>query len=573
MKPAAIACCLAAGSLAGPMLPQLHAQEDSVRAVSDSTVILTDVPAPVIDTIVILRKQVFTEEEATNGIFRFMNKAHILTRPWVIQQDVRFSVGEAYDSALVAETERLLLERQIFRSVSIDTVRFGSKLGVVVETQDAWTLKPKFAFAAGADGTVTYTLGLDVTSLFGTGNRAYGAYKKEVDREGWNLTADFRRVFGTDIDIVGNYAPMSDGKNGNWGVGAPFRYVESKRALAYVGSSADQRVFRYARDSDGTLDSTVFRHESFINNVGVGWAPRVTSNSYFRIAAAAGVRVQSYVRQLDVDLPVDDSIFGTVGGLAAYRSGRFMETRHFNGFGQEAIDLSPEVYASLTLAPKAFGYRRTGVGPGVGASGSKTWPSSWIWASLRANGVFDSSGLDSGRVVANLAFGTKMAERLATGLQIQGAALERTAPGSEFDLGFQNVLRSWAPHSFVGTRTIWGTFEQRWYVWDKLANLVGIGFAAFIDYGGAWYENNDSRFGGDAGVGIRIGSALSAIPRTSKLDIGYRFGDGVEGSPWAVSFGAAFVFPWRQIPVTCYRAAPPDVTDCRPADYFAGARP
>ena len=213
----------------------------------------------------------------------------------------------------------------------------------------------------------------------------------------------------------------------------------------------------------------------------------------------------------------------------------------------------------------------TGICPGIGRSASKTWPSSWVWASLYANGVFDSSGLDSGRVVANIAFGTKMAERLATGLQIQGGALERTAPGSEFDLGFQNVLRSWGPHSFIGTRTVWGTLEQRWYVWDRLFNLVGIGFAAFLDYGGAWYESQDSRFGGDVGVGLRIGSAVSAIPRTSKLDIGYRFGDGVVGSHWAVSFGAAFVFPWRQIPVTCYRAEPPTVTDCRRADPFAGA--
>jgi len=72
----------------------------------------------------------------------------------------------------------------------------------------------------------------------------------------------------------------------------------------------------------------------------------------------------------------------------------------------------------------------------------------------------------------------------------------------------------------------------------------------------------DPRFGGDVGVGVRIGSALSAIPRTSKLDIGYKFGHGVSGSRWAVSFGAAFVFPWREIPVTCYRAQRPEVVDC-----------
>jgi len=176
--------------------------------------------------------------------------------------------------------------------------------------------------------------------------------------------------------------------------------------------------------------------------------------------------------------------------------------------------------------------------------------------------MFDSSGLDSARVIGNIAFGTKMADRLAFGFQVQGGYLDNTAPGTEFDLGFQNVLRSWEPHSFVGQRTVWGTAEQRWYVWDKLFNLIGIGFAGFVDYGGAWYPEQEARFGGNVGVGLRMGGTLSAIARTSRIDLGYRFGDDVTGSRWAVSFGAGFVFPWREIPVTCYQAVPPQVVDC-----------
>jgi len=106
--------------------------------------------------------------------------------------------------------------------------------------------------------------------------------------------------------------------------------------------------------------------------------------------------------------------------------------------------------------------------------------------------MFDSSGLDSARVSGNIAFGTKMAERLALGVQIQGGYLDNTAPGTEFDLCFQNVLRSWEPHSFVGRRTIWGTAEQRWYTWDKLFNLVGIGFAGFTGGQRALRARNES---------------------------------------------------------------------------------
>jgi hypothetical protein len=46
-----------------------------------------------------------------------------------------------------------------------------------------------------------------------------------VDREGWNLSVAFGRVLGSNVDIVGNYAGMSDGKNGNWAVGTPFHLM------------------------------------------------------------------------------------------------------------------------------------------------------------------------------------------------------------------------------------------------------------------------------------------------------------------------------------------------------------
>ena len=95
-------------------------------------------------------------------------------------------------------------------------------------------------------------------------------------------------------------------------------------------------------------------------------------------------------------------------------------------------------------------------------------------------------------------------------------------------------------------------FEHRWFAFDKVLNLVGIGFAAFLDVGGAWYAKSDgiapsqpSRFGGNVGVGIRLGSTLSTIPNTGRLDVGYQFGDGVPGNGWAVSFGSGFVFPKR----------------------------
>ena len=163
-----------------------------------------------------------------------------------------------------------------------------------------------------------------------------------------------------------------------------------------------------------------------------------------------------------------------------------------------------------------------------------------------ANALFNSAGLDSGRVV----FGATVAGRAkdsrhVTLLSVRGGALDNPAPGTEFDLGFNVPPRGFPPHAFVGTRSLAGTIEHRWYAWDGIFKLLAVGLAAFLDYGGAWYPEQPSRYGGNVGAGLRIGSGLtSGIGRTVRIDVAYLFGDGVGGraSRWSFSLGPSFVF-------------------------------
>ena len=111
-------------------------------------------PTAVIDTVIIERANVFTEEEAaSSGIFRVMNSIHIVTQDWVIRGFLQFEEGEPFDSAKVAESERQLRLRRLFRELSMDSVRLeDGRLGVRVRSQDGWSLKPKFKFAIASTG-------------------------------------------------------------------------------------------------------------------------------------------------------------------------------------------------------------------------------------------------------------------------------------------------------------------------------------------------------------------------------------------------------------------------------------
>ena len=512
---------------------------------------------PVIDTIVIERNNVFTPEEAqSTGAFRVMNSLHITTKRWVILQDLLFKQGQPYDSARVAESERILREKLIFRELDIDTTRIGDKFAVVVRTVDGWSTKPKFKFSVASDGTVTGTLGINEINLLGTGNQVYVAYEKQVDRDGINLSLLFKRTFGWDLDAGGNYAGMSDGRNGNWKVGKPFRTMETGSSYQYDGLAADQRIIQFRRSDAGALDSTLYTRTAF-NNIGLGGLASMTQpTKYLRWAATATVRNEEYVLK-DFDQSVPDTITGTLGAWGEYRKANYIQVRRFNGVGAEDLDMSTTIRLTANLTPKVFGWESSGIAPGVAATTAFLFPNGYVWGALDANGQFSDAGLDSGRVILNLSFGWKPTMRLATALQVQAGALDNPAPGQEFDLGFEYAPRSWEPHSFVGDREFWVMFEQRYFAYDALLNLIGVAFAAFVDYGGAWYTDQSSRFGGNVGVGLRLGSALSTVPRTGRLDFGYRFGDDVQGDRWVISFGMGFVFPTRKIPVIQYTAQPP----------------
>jgi hypothetical protein len=120
--------------------------------------------------------------------------------------------------------------------------------------------------------------------------------------------------------------------------------------------------------------------------------------------------------------------------------------------------------------------------------------------------------------------------------------LKRPAPSREFDLGHGIGPRSFGPHAFTGDRSVWGTFEHRVFLVDDLFNLLGLGFAGFVDYGGAWFDGDSPRFGGDVGFGLRTGATRATGVNIGRIDLAYQFGDGRTGGRWVISTGRGFPF-------------------------------
>ncbi len=500
-------------------------------------------PAPVIDTIVVITHNVFTPaEEQKSFVFRTINRVRFSTRDYVVWNELLFARGERYDSVNVAETERNLRARQIFRYVDIDTARIDDRFAVVVDTRDGWSTKVKFQLAAASEGSWTGLFGVTEMNLLGTGNLAHAAYRKDTDRDGLELMGDFRRFFSSRFSAAGSYFAWSDGNQGDWSFGAPFLSTRDRVSFWYSGEAADRRVLQYLIDDPAAPDTTFYWRRAYIQRLSGAFAPVAQATRYLRLGATAEVRREEYLLQRDTGLVIPDTVTGLVGMFAEYRRARYREVSYFNGFADEDIDLSTWVRLTTKLAPSAFGYERTGVGPRLDLATALPLANGFIKGAISAHGLFNAAGLDSGRVVLSLTFGVQPLPRHATALQIVGGIQEDPPPGEQFDLGFLVPPRSWEPHSFTGTRAIWGTVEHRWFALDGIFNIFDLGFAAFLDVGGAWYRDQSARFGGNVGIGLRPGGALSASVRTARFDLGYRFGDGLIGRRWVLSFGPSFSF-------------------------------
>lgn len=504
----------------------------------------SDTIAPAVDSIAIIVENVFTEEEAERtGIFRFANGLRVKTRDWVIEHEILLRKGEPYDSSLALETERNLRRLLLFAEVDVDTATVEERLVATVRTRDAWSTKPLFEISFASDGTLTGRIGLTETNVLGTGNLAHVAYRKDVDRDGLELIGEVRRLAGTQLNVGGQYYNLSDGNWGDWFVGDPWRSFNDTRAIVYSGDAADRQALQYRNVSSSVRDTTRYWHTTYAHRAVLGLAANATPRYYTRFGVVGEIRNQSYVLVEDTARAIPDTVLAFAGIFGEYRRSVFQVVRYMNGFAEEDVDLSATVALGLNFAPEAFGYDRFGLGPSVFMQAGGPLADGFVHGRLSANGLFNAAGLDSGRVNVDVTIAQKLARRHATLLHARAGLQQNPPPGGEYDLGFEFPPRSWEPHSFVGTRTVWGTLEHRWWAFDNVLNLFALGMVGFLDYGGAWYQDQDPRWGGAVGFGLRTGSSRGSAVDTGRIDIGYRFGPDVTGSRWVLSFGSGWVFP------------------------------
>jgi hypothetical protein len=492
-------------------------------------------PAPVIRGVVVEPHDIFEPDEAqASSLIRFANSIHATTRRSVVERELLFKAGDLFDSAKVAETARNLRAMGIFRRVIIDSIHTDSGTVLRVTTKDGWSTRPQFDFNSTA-GQTAWAVGLEELNLFGRATYASITYSDTPDRTA--ITLQFRqpRLIANRIYAAAGYQHRSDGRSVSAGMGLPFLSLASRASLTTSVLDFDGDVLRFLEGNP--VPNEVLRRRYTVGRVDGALALSGSSAGFVRLGLFGQLRRDDFLdTSLVTSTPFPHTITAAIGPYFWASRASFLVLRNFRSFAREEdVDLSSTFLVGTYAAPKAFGYDHDGVGLQGNAGAGVRLPGGFATLRAAATGLVSGSGLDSGTVRVTGTWVVQPSRAHSLVVLGQLGWQDKPTPGEEFDLGLSRGPRAFYAHAFTGDRMVNFLVEYRWTMAESWWDVLGLGLAGFVDYGGAWYSGSPRRTGTDAGFGLRLGPSRSTdTDAVVSIDFARRFETDIQQAGWAV---------------------------------------
>jgi hypothetical protein len=486
--------------------------------------------------VVLQRDAVFDSVESRFLPYRIANAVHAETRPNVIRRELLIDVGDPYDDALVAESERNLRALGIFRDVRIDRQETDSGVVLIVRTLDAWTTTIGVGAATSGSQSVI-DLSLQELNLFGTRTLALLAYRNDPDRSSITLGFDTPRAIDNRIGVGATIVERSDGQSRTASLRLPFLSLSSRSGASLVASVVEGRNLQFR---DGIVVDSLWR-EAALLRADAAYAVRAGPRGYLRIGLLAQALRDDIIALADRDqIPSTHTLLA--GPYVSMRAPRYIRVRNVERIGRtEDVDLGRFASVSLLAVPKAWGAERNGIGGSLGASIGARIPTGFARFNVRGALLHTSEGRDTATAEGSATLVSQRGEHHLLVVHGSGGVQRSVIPGREYDIGLGAGLRAYPSHAFTGDRYFITAAEYRLLVWPRMYGLVGVGVAAFAGHAGAWSGGGVRRTGTEFGAGLRLAS-IREVGGIWRLDLSRRVaGSGFSGG-WVASLGRGFVF-------------------------------
>ncbi len=480
----------------------------------------------------IVRRPIFdvSDPEQDNFLYRTLNALNIPTWKSALRAQLVFQEGDVYEPGMLAESERLLRQREYLTAAWIGVTHVcGNEVEVTVLARDTWTLLPSVG-GSRSGGENTTNTGLSDPNFLGSGKSVGIAYTRDPDRTETSVDFDDPNVLGTHWQAGLSYDKRSDGRGRSGYLERPFF---SERTDWRFGLSGEDDVREQARFVGAEAIADYRRSREFVS-VDVGWRLAERNDRQWRLLAGYRYDALDFDRLPDEPgldlLPKNRTLSYPWVGFD-YRENRFREMTNLTQL-QRVEDVRDGFVWRTEI-----GYSS----PGLGATEDRVVLNMEFQDALLATETnyasygLSQSGtyrLDENRV-ENLQ-GTLGLEYFHGGsvrwnswyTNVAFTAARHLTADQQLLIGGENGLRGYPSDYQQGNRRALWTLERRYFPDWYPFKLIRLGGVLFTEVGRAWFDDGRNN-GPDAGVlkdvgfGLRLASSRIEVQRMLHLDFAF----------------------------------------------------
>ncbi|HVS16930.1 MAG TPA: POTRA domain-containing protein [Thermoanaerobaculia bacterium] len=487
--------------------------------------------------------EVFAEDEGKTNrrMHRLVNRLHRRTRDRVVRRQLLFREGDAFSARLLAESERILRERDYLFDAEIEAVGYrDGEVDVAVRTRDVWTLSGGVSFGReGGENSVEFEV--QDNNFLGTGKEVGISRTETVDRTSNEILFRDKTPFGRHADVELVAADNSDGHRYLLHLHRPFYSLETRWSAGMTALIE-------------TRNDTVYDRGEVINRFGVdhqvgelywGRSPGLVDGAIQRWKLGytwESLDFSFLVDAAEPSRPPDDRAFSVLWADYEYLQDRFVEVKDLNHLARtEDLNVGTRMHTRVGWSSAALGATADRLVAGIDASwGFQPGPRQLLFAAAYHGARWGSDGVENLVVSGELRYHWRNLGRHALFARLHadwGQNLDQERP---FQLGGDSGLRGYPLRFATGDRRALLNVEQRFFTdWEPL-RLANVGAAVFFDVGRAWYRDDPGSDPGvltDIGFGLRLSPTRSGRGSVLHLDVAFPLnGDSsIDGVQWLVT--------------------------------------
>ncbi len=492
-----------------------------------------------------VRQNVFPR--TSHWLARQANRFHVVTRERALASAFILESGDSLDEKVRREAERVLREKPYLQGAAVLVRQIcGASADLDIVTQDVWTLTPGIGISrSGGDNEIS--LSLSDLNIAGSGKSISVEVFDDRDRSGTALQYIDPNINGSRWAGRLAYADNDDGEQYGFALERPFFSLDSPWAFGVSASHASRDVDLEFLGADlYELDAEVDTADVFIARSSgrqSGWVSRLYAGFRFleetygypsEFPGAATTREKRVYPYLAWQFLEDD----------------FITTRNLERVGvTEDLRLGWSSYVEAGWSTESVG----GDGDHLLMRGSLAYRRIFderhlFSATAVGNGRYDIDDAKTEDLVAQASVELlwHQAEKWRLFTRARYVNAKNLALHRQLTLGGDTALRGYPARYQPGDRSFLLTVEQRYYSDAYPFGLFRLGYAAFLDIGRAWFEDEPPAWvpprRGDhfdtlanVGVGLRLESTRTRRDRVFHIDVARALVEGPGVDDWEIT--------------------------------------